>query len=242
VVPEDGPDPPGGQGVEVDLHDLPGGVTSHHDMVRGRLKSGRVVEERDIDPPGVGGVTVHDLVGPAVEPRGELGDQQVLDDCLHGWASRVVALYNHPVSAQRRDEPKRSRATSDEHYVLDLCDTILGERGERNYRKFDWLRGDAGTRLPVDSYWSGHGLVVEYNERQHYEPVAIFDKPNVITVSGVHRGEQRRLYDLRRQELVPAHGLRLVVIRSTDLAGTGRRLRRDVDHDAPIISKMLGAG
>jgi hypothetical protein len=134
------------------------------------------------------------------------------------------------------------RVTSDEHYVLDLCDTLLGEAAS----------GTIGSSIgyvatPVRGYrLTATGPVtassLSTTNASTYEPVAIFDKPNVITVSGVHRGEQRRLYDLRRQELVPAHGLRLVVIRSTDLAGTGRRLRRDVDHDAPIISNMLGAG
>ena len=58
------------------------------------------------------------------------------------------------------------RSTSDEHYVLDLCDDILGFRGMRQFT-FDWLRGDPspsrplGTKLPVDGYWSELGLVVE---------------------------------------------------------------------------------
>ncbi|MFL0176143.1 hypothetical protein ACJH6I_22590 [Mycobacterium sp. SMC-13] len=50
-----------------------------------------------------------------------------------------------------------TRAGSDEHYVLDLCDEILGIPGRRQQR-FDWLRGDPsakrprGTELPVDGY------------------------------------------------------------------------------------------
>ncbi|MFN8074153.1 MAG: hypothetical protein U0Q15_01890 [Kineosporiaceae bacterium] len=135
------------------------------------------------------------------------------------------------------------RETSDEAYVLDLCDEILGEKGLRQHR-FDWLRGDPGrnargTALPVDSYWPGHRLVVEYRERQHDEPVAHFDKPDRLTVSGVHRGLQRALYDARREELIPAHGLRLVVVRLADLASTTRRLRRDADHDLEALRMLL---
>ncbi|OLZ56331.1 hypothetical protein [Amycolatopsis keratiniphila] len=128
------------------------------------------------------------------------------------------------------------RVDSDEAYVLDLCDEILGEHGQRQAR-FDWLRGDPGrngrtVRLPVDSYWPDHRLVVEYREIQHDRPVPHFDKPDRLTVSGVHRGQQRALYDQRRDQLIPAHGLRLVVIKPSDLAADRRgRLRRDRDND-----------
>ena len=50
----------------------------------------------------------------------------------------------------------RRRTSSDEHYVLDLCDEILGEVGQRQYTEFDWLRGDTGRRLQVDAF-TGQG-------------------------------------------------------------------------------------
>ncbi|WP_219818452.1 hypothetical protein [Clavibacter michiganensis] len=108
-----------------------------------------------------------------------------------------------------------ARATSDEHYVLNLCDEVLGVPCARQ-ASFDWLRGDPspsrplGSKLPVDGYWSGLGLIVEFHEEQHYQPSKFFDRRQ--TVSGVGRGEQRRLYDARKRMLVPMHGLRLVVI------------------------------
>jgi hypothetical protein len=106
----------------------------------------------------------------------------------------------------------RARADSDEAYVLDLCDAILGEPASRQHR-FDWLVGDPGRNgrsraLPVDAYYAARQLVVEYRERQHDGPVAHFDKSDVLTVSGVHRGIQRRIYDERRAVEIPAHGLR----------------------------------
>jgi hypothetical protein len=67
-----------------------------------------------------------------------------------------------------------------------------------------------------------------------------FDKPDKITVSGVHRGEQRALYDTRRDTEVPAHGLRLVVIRPADLDADGRgRLRRNQEADLAALKKIL---
>jgi hypothetical protein len=57
------------------------------------------------------------------------------------------------------------RDTSDEAYVLGLCDRILGVPGLRQHR-FDWLLGDPGkngrqVRLPVDAYWPDARLVVD---------------------------------------------------------------------------------
>lgn len=131
----------------------------------------------------------------------------------------------------------RSRSKSDEAYVIDLCDEALGERGQRQHR-FPWLVGDAGTRLPVDAYYPEPGIVVEYRERQHDEPVAFFDRRE--TVSGVHRGEQRRLYDERREQEVSKHGLRLVIIRVADLDNDrGRKLRRNHAHDRDVIERLL---
>ncbi|WP_212823657.1 hypothetical protein [Polymorphospora rubra] len=137
-----------------------------------------------------------------------------------------------------------SRDDSDEAFVIGLCSKVLGEQAETQHR-FEWLLGDPSTNgrrvmLPVDGYWPGHQLVVEYREQQHDQPVAHFDKPGTLTISRVHRGEQRALYDARRDTEIPAHGLRLVVIRPGDLDSDSRgRLRRNVDSDLEVIRKLL---
>ena len=136
-----------------------------------------------------------------------------------------------------------ARIDSDEAYVLDLCDELLSEESSRQHR-FEWLVGDAGRdgrcrRLPVDGYYHGHGLVIEYRERQHDEPVAFFDRRE--TISGVGRGDQRRLYDRRREEEIPRHGLRLVVVRPRDLDCDRRqRLRRNTERDREALLDLLG--
>lgn len=137
-----------------------------------------------------------------------------------------------------------SRAESDEAYVINLCDELLGEKAQRQHG-FPWLLGDPGRgggrrRLPVDAYYPEHRLVVEYQERQHDQPVRHFDKPEVMTVSGVHRGEQRRIYDERRRLEIPKHGLRLVVVTPGDLQADRRgRLRRDHAKDLPVLRTLL---
>jgi hypothetical protein len=136
------------------------------------------------------------------------------------------------------------RDDSDEAYVVGLCNQVLAETALTQH-KFDWLLGDPGTsgrrvKLPVDAFWPGHHLVVEYREIQHDQPVPHFDKPHQLTVSGVHRGEQRAMYDARRDSQIPARGLRFVVIRPADLDADNRgRLQRNPNTDLEAIRKLL---
>lgn len=128
---------------------------------------------------------------------------------------------------------------SDEGYVIDLCDEILG-RPSRRHHRFAFLHGDAGTPLPVDAYYPDLMLVVEYRERQHTQSVPHFDKPHRMTVSGVHRGEQRRLYDQRRRDVLPQWGIQLVEIDYSELNHRSNgRLTTDRPADLTAIERRL---
>lgn len=131
----------------------------------------------------------------------------------------------------------KGRTNSDEYYVIDLCDEVLGVEASRQH-KFDFLVGDAGTKLPVDAYYESLNLVIEYHEKQHMEKVSFFDKDDKLTVSGVSRGEQRKIYDQRRQDVLPEHGIKLVIISYSDF-GTSKNLKRDKDNDISVVKQML---
>lgn len=131
-----------------------------------------------------------------------------------------------------------------QRYVVSLCEEVLGSRASEEHC-FDWLCGDPSPKtgrtrmLAVDAYWHEFRLVVEFHERQHWEPVRFFDKPGRLTVSGVHRGEQRRIYDQRRTELIPQHGLSLVVIRMDEFeVFKGRIVPRPLE-DRAIVADHL---
>jgi hypothetical protein len=131
---------------------------------------------------------------------------------------------------------------SDELYILDLCDIVLCQKSLRQYR-FTFLRGDGakgkeGRKLPVDAYYPAFNLVIEYHEKQHSEAVDFFDKK--ITVSGISRGEQRKLYDQRRRDILPKHGLHLVEFGYSEFRHShNRRLLRFETEDLIIIQKKI---
>lgn len=130
---------------------------------------------------------------------------------------------------------RKSRADSDEYYVIDLCDEVLGRKASRQHR-FDFLTGDTGKRLPVDAYYEDLNLVVEYYERQHSEPIPYWDKK--MTASGVTRQEQRKIYDERRKIILPQHGIKLVVINYFDF-GASKRIIRNKAYDIIIVRNKL---
>ncbi len=120
-----------------------------------------------------------------------------------------------------------------------MCDEVLGLRSKRQHR-FELLIGDAVIGLPVDAYYESLSLVVEYRERQHTGEVRFFDKPDKITVSGVHRGEQRRLYDQRRREVLPEHGIDLVEFSYSDFVhSSNKRLIRNREEDLKVACSRL---
>jgi hypothetical protein len=82
--------------------------------------------------------------------------------------------------------------------------------------------------------------VIEYNERQHTEGVNFFDKPDKMTVSGVSRGEQRKIYDQRRKDVLPEHGIELIVLSYFDFNyNNQKRLIRSESKDLKIIINKL---
>jgi hypothetical protein len=152
---------------------------------------------------------------------------------------KAAAIDNLRVISENKASPNKttSKKDSDEKYVIDLCDEVLGIQSSRQH-KFDFLKGDAGTKLPVDAYYPTLDLVIEYRERQHTEPVKLFDRRE--TVSGVSRGEQRKLYDQRRRDVLPEHGIQLIEIGYDDFKyDSSKRIIRDKKRDLEVVKRHL---
>ena len=143
---------------------------------------------------------------------------------------------------QKARQPNcRMPRPKDETYIVDLCDEVLGRKASRGHR-FDFLLGDPGktgtrTRLPVDAYYREIALVIEYHERQHTDEVKFFDRR--IVAGGITRGQQRSLYDRRRQEILPRHQIELIVLCYNEFPhAAGKRLLRTTS-DRDVIRGRL---
>lgn len=133
----------------------------------------------------------------------------------------------------------KKRIYSDEYYVLDICDEVIGETGSRQY-KFPYLIGSTGRPLPVDIFYENKKLVIEYREKQHYIDVSFFDKPKKMTASGVPRNIQRKMYDKKRETILPSKGIDIVVIPYFDLdSKKNGKLKRNYEYDKMAIMKLL---
>jgi hypothetical protein len=83
-----------------------------------------------------------------------------------------IKLKNVPISAHI------FAVVSDEKYILDICDRLLGMTALRQH-KFGFLKGLPSlkvAKLQVDAFYSAKNLVIEYHERQHTEDVAFFNR------------------------------------------------------------------
>lgn len=131
----------------------------------------------------------------------------------------------------------------DQRYVTELLAELLGPPEVE--KRYDWARGDSrdpsrvGVMLPFDAVWEERRLIVEIDERQHGEAVAFFDKPDRLTVSGVHRGEQRKLYDERKVRLAREQGYTVVRVPTSALARLGRRVAHDRQNDKRVLRELL---
>ena len=153
---------------------------------------------------------------------------------------KPVVLKTAPLKAiAKKSEHSAGRKNSDEHYVIDLCDQLLGIPGSRQHR-FPFLLGDSGRKLPVDVYYEPLNLVIEFNEQQHSKAVKHFDKPDKLTVSGVHRGEQRKIYDRRKRSVLPKHGIKVIDIPYSAFPySSNGKIMRDKSVDLNIVKKHI---
>ena len=187
--------------------------------------------------------------GSEIKPSQINWRTQNYSNIFHRVGKRVY-LTNNRQQQNTKQKPKikaaysKKNKDSDESYVIDLCDSIIGIPASRQH-KFDFLKGDKNlrgnsVRLPVDAYYEKLKLVVEYREKQHTEEVRFFDKPNKLTVSGVNRAEQRRIYDQRRRDILPQNGVELVEISYADFNyNKQKKIIRNYKNDLNVIKSIL---
>lgn len=135
-----------------------------------------------------------------------------------------------------------SRENSDEKYVLDLIAEILNTDfiWQKTFSSLVGDPGQSGARkcLPLDGYYEKYNLIVEYCEKLHFETVTIMDKR--MTVSRVTRGEQRKLYDKRKEDWAISSGYSFLKVCFYHLSHSANgKLIRDRQHDTEILKELF---
>ena len=124
-----------------------------------------------------------------------------------------------------------------ERYCAGLVRDALQCAGYIENYRFSFLRGDPtakqsnGTTLPVDAYYPEANLVLEFREGQHYGDRFAF-RDNRITATGETRKQQRQKYDKKREDILPANGIRLLIVYDYQLSG-------DYDKDLTSVKEAI---
>lgn len=154
-------------------------------------------------------------------------------------------LYNPLEVSAVREAAKQSRLDNDESYILDLCDTVLEQKAERN-KRFNFLLGDlhkdgvTRTLLPVDAYYPAFSLVIELKDTDIKAIGEGWDKSNPKTISGVGREKQREMYNERRAIELPKHGFQLIDITLDSFKrDKENKIVRNLEKDLAKIKEVL---
>lgn len=98
-------------------------------------------------------------------------------------------------------------ANKSEKVVLEVVSKILNE-SYIPQKKFDWLIGTKGFHLYCDGYFPNNSIVVEFDGKQHREPVAVF--------GGEKAFKTLLANDHIKNTLIPLHNLKLIRISSEE--------------------------
>ena len=59
-----------------------------------------------------------------------------------------------------------------------------------------------------------------------------------MTISGMPRSIQRKMYDKQRKEVIPQHGIRVIVISFSDF-GSSKKLKLNREKDLKVVDNLL---
>jgi len=149
----------------------------------------------------------------------------------------------NPISKKQRE--KNSRESTDEFYIVNLCNELLNEIASRQHT-FDFLVGDlhrngkTKTELPIDAYYKDLNLAIEFLEKENSNSTENLDKPNKITISGVNRARQRKIYSQRKRIVLRQENIQLIEINySVFECDEQNKLTRNKEEDVKILKRIL---
>lgn len=143
--------------------------------------------------------------------------------------------------------PKKEyeKGIKDNDYLIELCDQILNKKSQKQFT-FNDLLGDfhkdgiSRTKLPLDAYYKEMNLVVEVVNKKSSTLQKDIDKSQKLTVSGVTREEQRKIYQERKRTFLEEKEIKVFEINfalfETD---EENRLIRSETNDLALLKELL---
>ena len=152
---------------------------------------------------------------------------------------------NEAISAvSKKERSIEIRENSDEFYILNLCDELLKEKASRKHT-FSFLFGDmhkkgkTRTKLPLAAFYEEANLVIEFSEKQNKTKEHL-EKLDVMTVSGITRGEQIIKYNKRRKDVLEKKDINLIEIDYSLFECDNKyNLSREKDKDVRLLKNIL---
>ncbi len=147
-------------------------------------------------------------------------------------------------SVSKKERAKAVRENSDEFYIINLCDELLKAKASRKHT-FPFLLGDMHkrgkirTKLPLAAFYEDANLVIEFLEKENTTE-AYLEKLQVITSSGITRGEQIIRYNKRRRDVLEKKNINLIEIDYSLFENDAKNnLSRTKDKDVSLIKNIL---
>ena len=169
------------------------------------------------------------------------------DTAVYWYFVREGAKFpkNEAITAvSKKDVAKAKRESTDEFYIVTLCDEILKEAASRKHT-FSWLFGDmhkkgkTRTLLPLAAFYEEANLVIEFAEKKN-KTEAQLAKLEELTVSGITRGQQIEKYNHRRKEMLAKKDINVITIDYALFETDDKKnLIRDKNEDVGLLKKLL---
>ena len=148
------------------------------------------------------------------------------------------------VTVSKKERFKEKIESSDEYYILNLCDELLKEKASRKHT-FATLVGDmhkkgkTRTKLPIAAFYDNANLAIEFLEKQNTTETYL-EKLNVMTVSGITRGEQIIRYNKKRRDILEKKSINLIEIDySLFICDNKNNLSREKEKDVRLLKNIL---
>ncbi len=152
------------------------------------------------------------------------------------------AIFSQEKQPTKRQLAKKREEESDSKYILDLCDEALDMKGARQHT-FEFLLGDyhkdglTRTMLILDLYYPKLNLVIELRGKVYQDTS---ERESEITVSGVTRAEQRKIYNQRKVDVLAKEEVNYLEIEYYLFQlDSENKIIRNHDADLKVVQEAL---